>query len=121
MFDNLTSRREARKAARILKERPLRVANEELRVLMSTVQDLVDRLDTAADPELRRLHKQANAALARAEAVIGEGGAVVGEQARQLAEQGQRYVRQRPLTSLGIVALGMLAIGLLTGRAMATD
>ena len=117
MFDNVTSRRQERKAARILNDRPLRVANEELRILMSNVQDLIDRLDTAADPELKRLRKQAEAALARAKAVCGEGGV----QARQLAEQGQRYVRQRPLTSLGLVALGMLAIGLLTGRAIATD
>jgi ElaB/YqjD/DUF883 family membrane-anchored ribosome-binding protein len=121
MFDNFTSRRQERKAARILHERPLQVANEELRVLMSNVQDLVDRLDTAADPELSRLRKQAEATLARAKAVIGEGGVVLGENARQLAEQGQQYVRQRPLTSLGVVALGMLAIGLLTGRAMAAD
>jgi ElaB/YqjD/DUF883 family membrane-anchored ribosome-binding protein len=121
MFDNLTSRRRERKAARILNERPQRVVNEELRILMSTVQDLVDRLGTAADPELKRLREQAEAALARARAAVGEGGAVLGEQARQLAEQGQRYVRRRPLTSLGLVAVSMLAIGLLTGRSMATD
>jgi ElaB/YqjD/DUF883 family membrane-anchored ribosome-binding protein len=121
MFDNVTSRRQERKAARILNERPLRVANEELRILMSTVQDLVDRLETAADPELKRLRKQAEAALARARAAIGDGGTVLREQARQLAEQGERYVRRRPLTSLGVVALGMLAIGLLTGRATTAD
>jgi len=121
MFDNVTSRRQERRAARILGERPLRVANEELRILMSTVQDLVDRLDTAANPELKRLRKQAAVALARASAAVGEDGAMLGEQARQLAEQGQRYVRRRPLASLGLVAVGMLAIGLLTGRSMATD
>lgn len=121
MFDNVTSRRQERKAARILNERPLRVANEEMRILIATAQDLVDRLETAADPELKRLRKQAEAALARARAAIGEGGARLGEQARQLAEHGQRRVRRRPLTSLGVVALGMLAIGLVTGRAMATD
>jgi ElaB/YqjD/DUF883 family membrane-anchored ribosome-binding protein len=121
MFDNLTNRRQERKAARILNERPLRVANEELRILMCNVQDLVDRLDAGADPELRRLRKQAEAALTRARAALGEGGAVLGEHARQLAKQGQRHVRRRPLTSLGAVALGMLAIGLVTGRAMTTD
>jgi ElaB/YqjD/DUF883 family membrane-anchored ribosome-binding protein len=121
MFGNLTSRRQERKAARILNERPLGVASEELRILMSTVQDLVDRLDRAADPDLKRLRERAEAALARARAVVGEGGAVLGAQAQQLAERGQRYVRRRPLTSLGLVAVGMLAIGLLTGRSMATD
>jgi len=104
MFDNITSRRQERKAARILNERPLRVANEELRILISTVQDLVDRLET----------------LGRAKAAIGEGGAQLGEQARQLAVQGQQYVRRRPFTSVGVVAPGMLAIGLVTGRARTT-
>ena len=120
MFDNVTSRRQERKAARILNERPLRVATEELRILMSTAQDLVDRLETAADPELKRLRKQAEAAMGRAKAAIGERGAQLGEQAQQLAVEGQQYVRRRPLTSLGVVALGMLAIGLVTGRGRMT-
>jgi ElaB/YqjD/DUF883 family membrane-anchored ribosome-binding protein len=121
MFAYGGSRRQERKAARILNERPLQVANEELRILMATVQDLVDRLDTAAAPELKQLRTQAEAALARARAAIGDGRAQVRQQARQLADQGQRYVRRRPLTSVGVVALGMLAIGLVTGHAMATD
>ena len=123
MFARVTSRRhwQERRAARVLNERPLRVANEELRILMSNVQDLIDRLGTAADPELKRLRKQAEEALARARAALGEGGAQLGDQARQLAAQGQDYVRRRPLTSVGIVALGMLAIGLVTARALASD
>src|SRR5215469_14883867 len=119
MFDYVTSRRQERNAARILNERPLRVAQEELRILVATMQDIVDRLNSAADPELKRLRKQAEVTLTRARAAIGEGGARLGEQARQLAVQGQRVVRRRPLTSVGVVALGMLAIGLLTGRATA--
>jgi ElaB/YqjD/DUF883 family membrane-anchored ribosome-binding protein len=120
MFARVTSRRnsEERKAARVLNEHPLRVANEELRILMSTVQHLVDRLGTGADPELKRLRMRAEAALARAREALGEGGTQFGYQARQLAEQGQRYVRRRPLTSVGVVALGMLAIGWVSGRLM---
>ena len=123
MFARITSHRhrQERRAARVLNERPLRVANEELRILMSTVQDLIDRLGTAADPELTRLRKRAEAALARARAAIGDGGAQLGEQARQIAEHGQVYVRRRPLTSVGIVALGMLVIGLITGRALTSE
>jgi ElaB/YqjD/DUF883 family membrane-anchored ribosome-binding protein len=123
MFAHVTNRRHSqeRRAARVLNEHPLRVANEELRILMSTVQDLVDRLGTAADPEMKRLRKQAEAALARARAAIGESGAQLGDRARQFADQGQEYVRRRPLTSVGAVALCMLAIGFLTGRAMAAD
>src|SRR5215472_2804673 len=63
MFGRVTSHRrwqerQERRAARVLNERPLRVANEELRILMSTVQDLIDRLGTAADPELKRLRQR---------------------------------------------------------------
>jgi ElaB/YqjD/DUF883 family membrane-anchored ribosome-binding protein len=105
----------------VLNEHPLQVSNEELRILMSNVQDLIDRLGTAADPELRRLRKRAEAALARARAALGESGTQLGNQARELAEQGQDYVRRRPLTSVGMVALGMLAIGLVTGRALTPD
>jgi ElaB/YqjD/DUF883 family membrane-anchored ribosome-binding protein len=123
MFARVTSRRHSqeRRAARVLNEHPLGVANEELRILMFTVQDLVDRLGTAADPELKRMRKQAEAALTRARAALGDGGAQLGGQARQLAEHGQDYMRRRPLTSVGIVALGMLAIGLVTGRALAPE
>ncbi len=122
MFARLNSRRsQARRAARVLNEQPLQVANEELRILMSTIENLVERLGTATDPELKRLRKQAEAALANARAAIGDRGAQLGEQARELAEQGGELVRRRPLASLGFLALCMLAIGLLTGRATVSD
>ena len=123
MFARVMSHRHTRErqAARVLNEHPLRVVNEELRILMSTVEDLIDRLSTVTDPELKRLRKQAETALARARATLGDGGGQLSTQARQLAEQGQEYVRRRPLTSLSAVALCMLAIGLVTGRALAAD
>ena len=40
---------------------------------------------------------------------------------RRLAGQGEAFVKRRPMISVGIVALGMLAIGLVTGRAMASE
>jgi ElaB/YqjD/DUF883 family membrane-anchored ribosome-binding protein len=123
MFGSVTSRRQSQeqRAARVLHQHPLRVANEELRILMSRVEDLVDRLGSAPDPELKRLRTRADAALTRAKAAIGKGGAQLGDQARQLAEQAQEHVRRRPLTALGLVALSMLAIGLLSGRAKTAD
>lgn len=110
-----------RKAARVFNEHPLRVADEELRILMSTVQDLIERLATAADPELKRLRKQAEGTLAGARTALGESGPQPGDRARRLTGQGQAFVQRRPMTSVGIVALGMLAIGLVTGRALASE
>jgi ElaB/YqjD/DUF883 family membrane-anchored ribosome-binding protein len=122
MFARMTSRRsQARRAARVLHQQPVQVVGEELRILISRVEDLVGRLGEAADPELRRLRKQAEVALSNVKAAIGEGGSQLGDQVRELAEHGQKYVRRRPLTSLGLVALGMLAIGLWTSRSMMSD
>jgi ElaB/YqjD/DUF883 family membrane-anchored ribosome-binding protein len=99
----------------------VQVVGEELRILISTVEDLIERLGTAADPELKRLRKQAEVATSNAKDAIGEGGAQVRDQLRSLAGQGEEYVRRRPLASLGLMALGMLAIGLLTSRSMMSD
>jgi ElaB/YqjD/DUF883 family membrane-anchored ribosome-binding protein len=114
---NGRKRAQARRAAQIINEHPGLVANEELRILMSTVEDLVDRLGAAADPELKRLRKQAEAALGDAKAVIAQRGARLRDRAGEFAEHGREYVRARPWTSLGLVALGVLVIGVLTRQA----
>ncbi len=114
---NGRKRAQARHAAQVLNEHPGLVANEELRILMSTVEDLVDRLGTAADPELKRLRQQAQAALDEAKAAIAQSGTRLRDRAGEFAEQGRAYVRARPWTSMGLVALGVLAIGILTRQA----
>ena len=120
MFARMSSRR-ARSAARVLHEQPMQVASEELRNLIASVEDLVERLGTAADPELKRLRKRAEGALANARTAISRGGAQLGAHANQLASRGQEYVRQRPVASLGLVALALLAIGVLASRSMTDD
>jgi ElaB/YqjD/DUF883 family membrane-anchored ribosome-binding protein len=94
----------------------MQVASEELRNLIASLEDVIERLGSAADPELRRLRKRAEVALANARAAVAEGGAQLGQQVRDIAHQGQEYVRQRPLASLGLVAVGMLALGLWASR-----
>ena len=64
------SRAEARKAARVLNQRPMAVVNEEVRILMATVEDLIESLGTAADPELQRLRTQSEAALRRQSTIL---------------------------------------------------
>jgi len=111
-------RTQAQKAAKVLNEQPAVVATEEMRLLISTVEDLIESLATAADPELRRLRTQTEAAVSTAKSAIAEGGARIREQARDLADQGEAYARAHPWTSFGFVALSALAVGLWTGRAM---
>ena len=122
MFARSANRRSAaRRAARVLHEQPMQVASEELRILISRVEDLLARLSVATDPELKRLRQQAEAALSNAKAAMSASGTQIADQVRGIAEQGGRYVRRSPWTSLGLVALGMLAIGLVTGRSMMSD
>ena len=120
MFTRVSGRNraEAQRAAQVLNDQPARVATEEVRILMSTVEDLLERLRTAADPELKRLREQTEEALDSAKAVVTESGAQWLDQAGDLAERGGAYLRERPWTSLGIAALCVLAVGVLTGRAM---
>ena len=87
-------------------------------MLISTVDDLIERLTATADPELRRLRTRTEKALANTKAAVAEGGAQALDRAQEL---GAAYVRERPCRSLGVVALCVLAIGLWTGRAVMTD
>jgi len=112
------SRARAHRAARVINQQPLRVANEEVRILIGTVEDLIERAATAADPELTRLRAQTEAALAGAKAALADGSAQVRDQAVEFAKQGKDYLRERPLTAVGLAALCVLAIGLWAGRAL---
>ncbi len=116
-----TSNRRARSAARVLHEQPMQVASEELRNLIASVEDLVERLGSAADPELKRLRKRAEGALASARSAIADRGSQLGERASDLAGRGQDYLRRRPAVSLGLVALAVLAIGVWASRSMMDD
>jgi ElaB/YqjD/DUF883 family membrane-anchored ribosome-binding protein len=124
MFARLSSRRSrahVRHAARTVNRYPAQVANEEIRILLSAVEDLIERLRATADPELRRLSKQTEAALDTVRAAIAESGGQLRDQAAELAERGGTYVRERPWASLGLAAVCLLAIGLWTGRAVMSD
>jgi ElaB/YqjD/DUF883 family membrane-anchored ribosome-binding protein len=118
MFAGATrrSRARARQAAHFLNQHPGQVADAELRILISTIEDLIERLGMAVDPELKRLRAQTQAALTGLQDAISEGEEQVREQVRELGVQGGAYVRSHPWTSLGVAALGALAIGLWVSR-----
>jgi ElaB/YqjD/DUF883 family membrane-anchored ribosome-binding protein len=99
----------------------MQVASEELRILISRLEDLIERLGSAAEPEVSRLRRQAETALADARAAIAERGVQLGDQVRAIAAQGQEYVRSRPVASVSLVALGLLVIGVLASRALTGD
>ena len=86
MFARNSSRRsQVRRAARVLNEQPVQVASEELRILISRVEDLLARLTASTDPELKRLRQQAELALSNARAAMANGGAQLADQVRDIA------------------------------------
>ena len=111
-------RAEVRQAAQILNQYPAQVAEEEVRLLMAAVEDLLARLAHAADPEIARLRKQAEMALVRAKTALAKGGAQLRGRAEDYAGQAAATVREHPWTWLGVAALCALAIGLWSSRAV---
>lgn len=108
---------------RLLDYPTTRAANEDVRVLMSTVEELLQLIDTAADSELGRLRNQTRNALAAARATVEANAAKVREGMGELATKRgayfDSYVCQRPMATLGLTALFALAIGLWVGRSAA--
>ena len=98
------------------------VPTEDLQVLMSTVDELLRRINAAADSELGRLGSQTRGALAAARMTVAANAAKVREEMGEFAKDGGacvEYVRERPAVTLGLTALFALAIGLWVGRSTA--
>jgi len=98
-------------------------ANEDVQVLMSTVDELLQQINTAADSELGRLRAQTRNALAAAKVTVAANASKVREGMGELTTDGvaylDSYVRERPPVALGLTALFALAIGLWVGRSAA--
>ena len=98
------------------------VATEDVQVLISTVDELLRRIDATADSELGRLGSQTRSALAAARMSVAANAAKVREEMGGLAKDGGAYVdyvREQRLVTLGTTALFALAIGLWVGRSTA--
>lgn len=114
---------ELREVERVLDYPTAPYAGEDVHVLMSSVEELLQLISTAADSELGRLRTQTRDALAAARATVAANAAKVREGMGELTTEGgtyfDTYVRERPLTALGLTALLALAIGLWVGRSAA--
>jgi ElaB/YqjD/DUF883 family membrane-anchored ribosome-binding protein len=91
-------------------------ATEEVQNLISDVEDLIDRVGDAADPELRRLREKVAAAVASTKSSLSDGVEVVQRHARETFEASDRYVHSRPWEAIGIAALAGVAVGFLASR-----
>jgi ElaB protein len=88
-------------------------ASEEVQSLIADVEDLIDRVGDAADPEVKRLRAKVADTVISAKRSIAGGAEHVQRQAKQVFEASDRYVRDRPWEAIGIAALAGIAVGFL--------
>ena len=113
---NRADPRTIRRAARAAAQHAGTAAGEELQNLIADVEDLIDRVGDAADPELRRLRSKVAAAVITTKKSIADGVEQVQGQAKEAMEDGDRFVRNQPWEAIGIAALAGLAVGFLVAR-----
>lgn len=88
-------------------------ASSEVQNLIADVEDLIERVGEAADPEVRRLRSKVASAVTSAKRSIASGAEQVQQQARDAFEASDRYVRNQPWEAIGIAALAGIAVGYL--------
>jgi ElaB/YqjD/DUF883 family membrane-anchored ribosome-binding protein len=110
--DPRTIKRAAREAA----HQAGAAAGEEMQNLLADVDDLINRVGDAADPEVRRLRSKVAAAVAATRQSIADGTEQVQRQAKQALEASDRYVHNQPWEAIGIAALAGIAVGFLVSR-----
>lgn len=115
-FTQRADPRTIKDAAREAAQQAGAAAGEEVQNLIADVEDLIDRVGDAADPEIRRLRSKVAAALATTKKSIAEGVEQVQGQAKQAIDASDQYVRNQPWEAIGIAALAGLAVGFLLAR-----
>jgi ElaB/YqjD/DUF883 family membrane-anchored ribosome-binding protein len=88
-------------------------ASSEVQNLIADVEDLIERVGEAADPEVRRLRSKVASAVTSAKRSLASGAEQVQQQARDAFEASDRYVRGQPWEAIGIAALAGIAVGFL--------
>jgi ElaB/YqjD/DUF883 family membrane-anchored ribosome-binding protein len=88
-------------------------ASAALADLIADVEDLIERVGDAADPEVQRLRDRVVDAMGSARRSFSTSAGQVRRQAREALTASDRYVRNQPWEALGIAALAGLAVGYL--------
>jgi len=88
-------------------------ASSEVQNLIADVEDLIEQVGEAADPEVRRLRSKVASAVTSAKRSLASGAEQVQQQARDALEASDRYVRTQPWDAIGIAALAGIAVGYL--------
>jgi ElaB/YqjD/DUF883 family membrane-anchored ribosome-binding protein len=111
----------ARDAAREAREgydaRDARLAaNREVLALIAEIEESIDRMKDAADPEFTLVRAQVEASIGAVRQAIFDTGEQMQRHAQGAIEAGHNYVRQRPWEAIGVASAAGLAIGFVLGR-----
>jgi ElaB/YqjD/DUF883 family membrane-anchored ribosome-binding protein len=111
-FDRLEPRKAA-SAAREKVQQAGAAASEEVQNLIADVEDLIDRVGDAADPEVKRLRSKVASAVVDAKKSIVSAADQVQHRPKRRSMRADRYVHGQPWEAIGIAALAGVAVGFL--------
>jgi ElaB/YqjD/DUF883 family membrane-anchored ribosome-binding protein len=94
----------------------LEYRGEEFDRLMTDVQALLDGVGHVIDPEIDRLRRKVEEAIAATNWMPPGRMAEARRRAKRMLSTGDGYVRDRPWQSAGIAALAGVVVGILVGR-----
>jgi ElaB/YqjD/DUF883 family membrane-anchored ribosome-binding protein len=91
-------------------------ANREVLALIAEIEESIDRMKDAADPEFTLVRAQVEASIGAVRQAIFDTGEQMQRHAQGAIEAGDNYVRQRPWEAIGVASAAGLAIGFVLGR-----
>jgi ElaB/YqjD/DUF883 family membrane-anchored ribosome-binding protein len=92
------------------------VASEEVRNLISDVEDLMARIGDLKDVDVARVRTKVQRAVEAAKESLAEGASSLRQRAQSAASTADDYVRDSPWQAVGIAALVGAVVGILATR-----
>jgi ElaB/YqjD/DUF883 family membrane-anchored ribosome-binding protein len=90
--------------------------SEEVDNLIAHVEEFVDRVGDAADPEIARLRAKVDYAVDVARKSLAQGAEQVQRKAQEAMDAGDQYVHEAPWQAIGMAALAGSVVGFLVTR-----
>jgi len=91
-------------------------ANREVHGLIVDIEELIERMKDATDPELTLVRAKVEASVGAVRQAIFDTEEQVQRRAQEAIEAAENYVRQRPWEAIGVASAAGLAIGFVLAR-----
>jgi ElaB/YqjD/DUF883 family membrane-anchored ribosome-binding protein len=91
-------------------------AKREVHGLIVDIEELIEQMKDATDPELTLVRAKVEASIAAVRQAIFDTAKQLKSQTRGTIDAGDNYVRERPWEAIGMASAAGLAIGFVLGR-----